>query len=456
MRVKGDSKTFVRLMQLLFVVAAVVRLNNALRYPVGWGFDANENWEYMQGLLTSWSLPAPDAGWSTAHPPLFYYLAALISRLLGLPGKEVTFIVTRLVSSTVGLAGIWAGFTLTRQVDPDRPRRGLLCAVLLLFLPAHIYMSCMFGEEVLAAGLATFALVGVSRALRTDLASPGAVRWAALTGVVAGLALLTKLTGVIVLLAVALSYALQGLRTADVRSGLRLSAVALAAGLLIGGWYYARNLVVHGYLYGQGLPVHLEYIEEVSPPPGERFVSDFFYFPMSAFTNPTMTSPDLLRSVWGSAYTTLWADAHAHVLPRPSDGARRAQTAILVLALLPTAAFLLGVARGIRRWWSGATGADTPMLLCIFGSLAGFVLFAWSNPWYFAVKGSYLLSMWLPFSFYASEVLSEWMASKRWWGWLIGAVICVLIVAVVLTFMLDLVFENPGPIGLGPFVANGS
>ena len=60
---------------LAFVVAGVVgvaiRINNPLFYPTLWGFDAAKNWNYVERLLTSWELPAPDALWAASHPPLF-------------------------------------------------------------------------------------------------------------------------------------------------------------------------------------------------------------------------------------------------------------------------------------------------------------------------------------------------------------------------------------------------
>jgi hypothetical protein len=36
------------------------------------------------------------------------------------------------------------------------------------------------------------------------------------------------------------------------------------------------------------------------------------------------------------------------------------------------------------------------------------VLFTWRNPWFAAVKGSYLLGLCVPFGFYASEALAGW------------------------------------------------
>ena len=42
----------------LFVLAAIVRVNNALRFETNWGFDGGENWKYILGLRESWQLPA--------------------------------------------------------------------------------------------------------------------------------------------------------------------------------------------------------------------------------------------------------------------------------------------------------------------------------------------------------------------------------------------------------------
>ena len=70
---------------LLGLAGIAIRVNNALRYRTHLGFDANFNWEYIQALMQSWALPDPDAGWSTARPPLFYYASAAIGRAVAAP-----------------------------------------------------------------------------------------------------------------------------------------------------------------------------------------------------------------------------------------------------------------------------------------------------------------------------------------------------------------------------------
>jgi 4-amino-4-deoxy-L-arabinose transferase-like glycosyltransferase len=438
----------------IFMVGAAIRVNNVLQYPIAFGYDANENWDYIRGLFHSWVLPAPDAGWSTAHPPLFYYMAALVARLLGLPDKEVTGIVVRLVCTLAGLLAIVAGVVLVRRVDPANPRRAWLCGALIVFLPAHIYASAMLGEEVLMASFATLAVAGVSLEL-TFPASPATARRRAVgVGFLAGLALLTKLTGAVILAAVVAAYFINGSRRRRIADAWQLASLAAVAGLAVGGWFYARNLVHYGYFYPQNLPIHIQAIQQQQAPPGQRHLIDYVYFPFSTFTHPFAASPDLVHSVWGSTYSTLWYESLMHFIPRYSDGARNFGRLILVLALLPTAAFFVGVSRGMRRLARGTPGPDAIMLLVIVGTLSGFSLFAWRNPWYFVLKGSYLLCMALPASYYQSEVLADWMGGRGWRRTLVSVALAVLFVSVTLTFTSGLVFTKTQLEACTPFVPN--
>jgi len=418
-------------------VGVALRLNNAVTYRLLFGFDAKHNWIYIRYLTRSWVLPAPDEGWSTAHPPFFYYLGAAICRLVDPPNDAAAVIFLRLVSSLLGLAAVAMAFVLVRRMDPGNLPRAVLAGGLVLFLPVHIYMSAMLGEEVLLTSLVSLIVVGAC----TGLVTPGhrPLLHAAALGVLAGLALLTKLTGILVMLAVAGAYLIDGHRRHTMRPALKRALTLMVLTLIVGGWYYARNLVQYGYLYPHGLPKH-----EImfSMPPGDRQLADYLRIPLATWTDPQVLHPDLLRSIWGSTYLTLWFDGHRSFLPTDTVTVSRVGTAILVLALLPTAAFLVGLARGVRRALLPDQGPDTLLILLVALTLAGYVLFTWRNPWFPVHKASFLLSLSVPFAYYTSEVLDEWLRKGGLLGVAVWGTTGVLLVLVLGTFTFSRLFWN--------------
>ena len=392
-----------------FAVGALLRASNAALYPTFFGFDAGFNWDYVEGLCASWALPHPEAGWSFAHPPFFYYLGGALARAVGCTEPALAVFLVRLVSSAAGLAAIAASVALVRRVDPGNERRAFLAGALLLFLPAQIQMSASFGEEVLTSAFATGAIALASWSVVSAPAAGSDLRRSAGVGVLAGLAWLTKLTGVLVVPAVVGAYALEGWRRGRVRQAAGACAAVLLASLLVGGWFYARSLVLYGYLYPYDLPVHAEMHEQE---PGERQLLDYVYVPLATFADPVLGGPELLHSIWGGTYTTLWFDGHRHFLPKRGAAVRQLGTAVLLLALLPTLAFALGALAGLRRALARSGTPDPPLLLLLGLTVAGYVLFTWRNPWFSTVKGSYLLGAMLPFAFYASEPLARWTAGR--------------------------------------------
>ena len=77
-------------------------------------------------------------------------------------------------------------------------------------------------------------------------------------------------------------------------------------------------------------------------------------------------------------------------------------------------------------------------------TLAGYVLFTWRNPWFAAVKGSYLLGLSVPFSFYASEVLADWTRGRSVRSRLVWAALGLLALAVAASFTYGPIFAKSG------------
>jgi hypothetical protein len=420
---------------LALAVALGVRIHNALTYPPEWGFDAAFSWQYIEALRNEWHLPAPDAGWSTADPPLYYALAAALMRVVNAP-PLVPWLNLLL---GLGIAAIAA--RLVRRLAPADPARAWLAAGLILYLPAHVHMSAMVNKEMLAAFLTSAAIGLVADPARPREALRPAL-WRALgAGVAAGLALLTKLSGVLAAPACAAAYLLDARRRRD---ALARGALCVVVAAVVGGWFFARNRIEYGYFQPHALPAHQLML---GMPPGERTLGDYVRFPLSTFTDPQVLNPSLLRSVWGTTYASLWFDAHRHILPTRGVAVSRLGEVTLVLALLPSAAFLAGLYTGARRLARGEGAADAPLLALVALSLAGFAAYTWQNPWFAVVKGTSLLGLCVPFGVYTSEALCRWMRRGRGSALWIGGALAALALCIVAGTLFHGVFvrlEYPG------------
>ena len=210
----------------------------------------------------------------------------------------------------------------------------------------------------------------------------------------------------LVVVAAGLAYLADGLWRRDLANVLPRSLVFGAVAISIGGWPYLHNRIEYGYFYPQNLMVHELMF---SMPPGERGVGDYLSFPLETFRDPQVLEPNLLHSVWGTTYTTLWFDGHRVMLPRSNATVTQIGSTLLLLGLLPTVAFFVGAGRGLRRVVREPGGPDTLFLSFIVLTLAGYVVFTWQNPWYATLKASYMLGAALPFAYYTSDVLADWM-----------------------------------------------
>jgi len=431
---------------LLLALALAIRLRNALHFPPDWGFDASFNWKYIFELSKGFSLPHPAAGWATADPPLFFYLAALVWRACAwLGARDAVLVAVPLLGSAAGLGIAALAVALVRRLAPRDPARAVLAGGLVLFLPAHVQMSAMVNEEIWTALFASLALYLLATREGAGATAGGEIRRAAAAGLAAGLSLLAKLTGAVAVVAAAATYAVDGLRHRSPRRAVPCIAAVLAAALLGGGWYFVRSQLLYGYLQPFGLPAHQRMFRL---PPGERGLRDFVSLPLATFTDPQLLNPDLLHSVWGSTYVTVWFDGHRTFLPAADEGVRRLGTATLILALLPTVAFGLGCLRGLRRVLAGAGRADLPLLLATAIALLGYASYNWRNPWYAVLKGTSLLALCLPFAAYASEVLADWLRRGRPRRIAVGVALAGLLLCVTLGTSFDLLFEKREVSGL--------
>jgi hypothetical protein len=343
------------------------------------------------------------SSWLGFHPPLYYALGALVWHAL--PDSLPVHAELRILSTLAGFAALALAFLSLRRVVG--PADAAAVVALAGSLPAFAGSAGTLGNETLCAAFATAALARL-----VDLGEPGP-RHALATGILAGLAALSKATGLLVVGIAGLAY-LVALRRAPRRALAAAAAVAVAAGLLAGP-HYLRLLAATGrplaVVSGAATSRDLQRLMETQPP-GERHVSDYVHVPAATLLHPDRRDEALLRSVPGLLYAASFADALGTLLPLDdAAGLLARRRSLALLGLVPTLLLAAGLVRVLRRRVLLAR-LGFPLL---FGALlsAALLWYTWTLPSYSAVKPSYLLPALLPALLLVGLGLAPWPARVR-------------------------------------------
>ena len=172
-------------------------------------------------------------------------------------GATLATHLARLVSLAFGALTVLAAWGLAREVSPNSSLIPLATAALVALTPQFIFVSSVTSNDSSAAALSTATLWAIARTWRLGVTT----QRAALTGVLVGLASLTKtstiLLGVFAFAAILIEKldfrSLTDLRS--LKSRLRDAGVSAGVALAVGSWWYVRNAILYGDPLG--LTVHL-------------------------------------------------------------------------------------------------------------------------------------------------------------------------------------------------------
>ena len=370
----------------LVVAAAIARFHNAFAFPPLHDYDGPGHALNVFALYEG-RLPDPQS-WSGFHPPLAYAIGAALWHVL--PSGVPVHAALRLLSAAAGFGAVAIAHRALRRFFPAAD--AAVVAAFVLCAPVVAIAASMLGNETLCALFATAAL---ARLLGIPSDPRAARRHGAITMGLAGLAALSKSTGLGVVGVVGLAYlwrqrragaaALAG--TALVLGGIACVALAPHYGRLIaaGGSPLA---VVSGGVSGAAAG------EMAQQPPGVRHVADYFSFPSAVLFAPFKDAPNMVQSVPGLLYATVWADGQGEFLPASERSVVAVASLVALLGLVPTAAAGIGLARILRRAeLRDAMGAPLLYAALLFAAL---LVQTWVVPRFSAVKASYLLSALLP------------------------------------------------------------
>jgi hypothetical protein len=198
-------------------------------YDYAFGYDFDAHMKYVHWVADNHSLPPIEAFYVAYHPPLYYALAAVLVTF-GLASRGL--LVVSILLGIIKLGIVWYGARRLLPEGPARPVAMLAAAV----VPAGVYLDGMVSNEALLTLLCAAAIVMIPRFVD----EPTLKRGMALS-VLLGLAMDTKVSALMIIVALALGGGLVALRRG------RAAALPIAAAVALA---LAIALPVHARHYG--------------------------------------------------------------------------------------------------------------------------------------------------------------------------------------------------------------
>ncbi len=411
-------------------LGALLRLSMATTHDARVGFDFNGHWPYINYIATHHALAPFDLSAVSYHPPLYHLVAALlVANGLG-PGALGGLAA---LLGTIRLVIIWVG--LERWLPESR-----LARVVALFtaavVPAAVQLDGLITNEPLSTLFCALAIVVAPKAVegaRTGQVAPMA--WLALW---LGLALITKISALVLIAALILAVAIDVARgPLPWWSGWRTRWKPLAAGaaltVALSGWFFVRNQA----LYGQLAPTAFDGMLKPNQAPYEKVpyldrrplgfyvgwapaVFGSPYAPSGYVPNPRFFSV-LVASTFSDFYLYDFAarDAHTPMVP----GRRRAIPKLAFdLSCLSTIGGTVLAALALAAWFGSwrafrARPPDRRLVLLLMPLLAvlGQMHFStkYPNDDFGSIKGTYMQFV-APILFGLTGMAVAWMWRRTW------------------------------------------
>ncbi len=242
------GKTSDRYVVAIFALAFIIRIAYAVVAPPFQAPDEYSHFSYVKSIHDSHQLPIqpnpaeqPDV-LEFHQPPLYYLLVSpLFPSTKLIEGRPL--LPLRFINILVSMLTILVVYYFASTVLGQNPFAvALICAVVAL-LPTYSYLSATIRNGVLATFFASLGFHLCAKAALDDEGQREA-RWSWI-GVVAGLAILSKLTAI----GFAASAGIFILMTSsNLRAALRRTGWFSLGLLSTAGWWFIRNFLVYGHV----------------------------------------------------------------------------------------------------------------------------------------------------------------------------------------------------------------
>ncbi len=158
--------------------------------PIRGGIDEPRHLRYVEIVATEHRLPTPaEKLEAISHQPPLHYLLATPAYWLGSAlGEEATWRLQRAVSIVMGALALFLLWRILLRVLPDRPGVAGLGVLVVALLPHYLLVCVVVSNDATSIAASMLMLYFAALAVTSD----GRLKWAALCGLAAGAACLTR------------------------------------------------------------------------------------------------------------------------------------------------------------------------------------------------------------------------------------------------------------------------
>ncbi|MGB6867623.1 MAG: glycosyltransferase family 39 protein [Candidatus Aminicenantaceae bacterium] len=394
---------------LIFLVVAFVQLRNTMNYyykrtPI----DPAGHVSYVRHVAKHWSVPSAADGWEMFQPPLYYFLSAGVYRLFGDgPADSKSLKAVQIFTCLSGLGTIVIAWLLLFRLFPTQTLIRNLGFLFSAMLPMGFYMNIIISNEIFSGFVISLSMLMI---IWLGFRDEFKLYHALIIGITLGLAMLSKYSGLFVLMSLLL---LLALRWISRRASLKWMFLAALLPLCISGWMYIRNFQMYQDPFvGNWDKASGFHYEDI---PGFRTLGFYTRFGQSLFQKLWRSRLD---SFWDGKYASLWGDVGGTFLDPFDDQTHIWGTWILWLALLPSVAVVVGLFRALhflltREW-------DHPYLILALASFfifIGVISFTMEVPFDVTIKAYLFLSLIPSLGVFAGlglESLCRQLGKLRW------------------------------------------
>lgn len=318
------------------------------------------------------------------QPPFYYFLSAIIYKLFGGAAAEPGSLkAVQMMGTISGVANACFAWLILRKLFQKNHLIQLLGFSVVAFLPMCFYMNPLISNEVFSGSIISLAIYLL---VRYGFEKQVKIRHTFILGMVVGLALLSKYTAVFVFLTTVTVLAIRALINPSThRREIAALVIFLVVVSALSGWLYIRNFTkFHDPFIGNWDKESGYHYEQHH---GYRTLGFYLRFGSVFFHTPERSR---WASFWDGKYGSTWMDVHGSFL-QLNDQANLYGNIIICLALLPSAAILLGFCQSLRSALKSARSSPGLALVMVSTlTMVSLLSFTMEVPFFSTIKGFFI------------------------------------------------------------------